>query len=201
MGGSFGNYTMGNDEEVMPITSANIAGGYHAGDPHVMRETAALASDHDVGVGIHPGLPDMMGFGRRQVDASPREVRDYVVYHLGALRAFADEHGYPVGIKTDGGGGGHGMRVVEADVDVDAEFEEARREAEAYPDNPDVYVERFLDNPKHIEAQILADEHGNVRHLGERDYSTQRRQQKLTEETPSPALGPEERAALYERAQ
>ena len=94
MGESFGNYTMGSDAAVMPyITSANIAGGYHAGDPHVMRETVALADDHDVGVGIHPGLPDMMGFGRRQIDASPREVRDYVVYQLGALRAFADEHG------------------------------------------------------------------------------------------------------------
>jgi UPF0271 protein len=81
MGESFGNYTMGNDKEVMPyITSANIAGGYHAGDPHVMRETVTLANDHTVGVGIHPGLPDMMGFDRRQIDASPREVRDYVIY-------------------------------------------------------------------------------------------------------------------------
>ncbi|MFW5963387.1 MAG: LamB/YcsF family protein [Natronomonas sp.] len=93
MGESFGNYTMGNDEAVMPfITSANIAGGFHAGDPHVMSETVELAAAHDVGVGIHPGLPDMMGFGRRTMDASPEEVRDYVVYQLGALRAFADEH-------------------------------------------------------------------------------------------------------------
>jgi UPF0271 protein len=93
MGESFGNYTMGNDAAVMPyITSANIAGGFHAGDPHVMRETAELAAEHDVGVGIHPGLPDMMGFGRRTMDATPQEVRDYVVYQLGALRAFADEH-------------------------------------------------------------------------------------------------------------
>jgi len=94
MGESFGNYTMGNDAAVMPyITSANIAGGFHAGDPHVMCETVELAAEHDVGVGIHPGLPDMMGFGRRTMDATPQEVRDYVVYQLGALRAFADEHG------------------------------------------------------------------------------------------------------------
>jgi UPF0271 protein len=93
MGESFGNYTMGNDEAVMPyITSANIAGGFHAGDPHVMSETVELAAEHDVGVGIHPGLPDMIGFGRRTMDASPQEVRDYVTYQLGALRAFADEH-------------------------------------------------------------------------------------------------------------
>jgi len=85
---------MGRDEEVMPyISSANIAGGYHGGDPHVMRETVALAADHDVGVGVHPGLPDKMGFGRRKMDATPEEVRDYVTYQLGALNAFCDQHG------------------------------------------------------------------------------------------------------------
>lgn len=93
MGESFGNWTMGRDAEVMPyITSANIAGGYHAGDPHVMRKTVALAAEHDVGIGVHPGLPDRMGFGRRTMDATPEQVRDYVVYQLGALRAFADQH-------------------------------------------------------------------------------------------------------------
>ncbi|WP_435176383.1 LamB/YcsF family protein [Halorussus sp. AFM4] len=94
MGESFGNWTMGRDDEVMPyITSANIAGGFHAGDPHVMGETVALAAEHDVGVGIHPGLPDKMGFGRRKMDASPEEIKEYVVYQLGALSAFADQHG------------------------------------------------------------------------------------------------------------
>jgi len=97
MGESFGNWTMGRDAEVMPyITSANIAGGYHAGDPHVMRETVSLAAEHDVGIGIHPGLPDKMGFGRRSMDATPEEVRDYVVYQLGALMAFANRHGASV---------------------------------------------------------------------------------------------------------
>lgn len=94
MGESFGNWTMGRDEEVMPyITSANIAGGYHGGDPHVMRETVKLAAENDVGVGVHPGLPDKMGFGRRKMDATPEEVRDYVTYQLGALRAFCDQYG------------------------------------------------------------------------------------------------------------
>lgn len=94
MGESFGNWSMGRDEEVMPyVTSANIAGGYHAGDPHVMRETVALATDHDVGIGVHPGLPDKMGFGRRTMDATPRELREYVVYQLGALSAFAEANG------------------------------------------------------------------------------------------------------------
>ncbi|MFC6718976.1 LamB/YcsF family protein [Natrialbaceae archaeon GCM10025810] len=97
MGESFGNWTMGQDAAVMPyITSANIAGGYHAGDPHVMRETVELAAEHGVGIGVHPGLPDRMGFGRRKMDATPEEVRDYVVYQLGALTAFARRHGVTV---------------------------------------------------------------------------------------------------------
>lgn len=96
MGESFGKYTKGRDEEVMPyVTTANIAGGYHAGDPHVMRRTVALADEHDVNVGVHPGLPDKLGFGRRTMDASPAEVQDYVVYQLGALRAFADQLDVP----------------------------------------------------------------------------------------------------------
>lgn len=97
MGESFGNWQMGRDEEVMPyITSANVAGGYHAGDPHVMRETVELAAEHDVGIGVHPGLPDKIGFGRRTIDATPAEIRDYVVYQLGALTAFARRHGTTV---------------------------------------------------------------------------------------------------------
>jgi len=97
MGESFGNWSMGRDEDVMPyITSANVAGGYHAGDPHVMRETVELAVDHDVGIGVHPGLPDKMGFGRRKLDATPEELRDYVSYQLGALSAFARARGTSV---------------------------------------------------------------------------------------------------------
>ncbi|ADJ13836.1 LamB/YcsF family protein [Halalkalicoccus jeotgali] len=94
MGESFGNWEMGRDEAVMPyITSANVAGGYHAGDPHVMDRTVALACEHDVGIGIHPGLPDKMGFGRRTMDVTPEEMTEYVVYQLGALDAFARANG------------------------------------------------------------------------------------------------------------
>ncbi len=131
MGESFGNYTMGRDEEVMPyITSANIAGGFHAGDPHVMRETVELAVEHDVGVGIHPGLPDMMGFGRRTMDATPEEVRDYVVYQLGALKGFAERHGAEVQhVKPHGAmysmlseSPEHCRAVMEAVLEVDPEL-------------------------------------------------------------------------------
>ena len=116
------------------------------------------------------------------------------------VRAFADEHGYPVAIKADGGGGGRGLKVVRDPEEVDEQFRSAKQEGEAYFDNDAVYVEKFLEDPRHVEVQVLADEHGNVRHFGERDCSLQRRQQKLVEETPSPALDDETRAELCESA-
>ena len=100
----------------------------------------------------------------------------------------ADEYGYPVAIKADGGGGGRGMKVVTDSSDIEPQLEAAKREGEAYFDNETVYVEKYLQSPRHIEVQILADRHGNIRHLGERDCSLQRRHQKVIEEAPSPAL-------------
>jgi 5-oxoprolinase (ATP-hydrolysing) subunit A len=94
VGESFGVYKLGLDEEVIPhITSANIACGFHAGDPAVMRKTVALAKQFGVEVGAHPGFPDLMGFGRRNVDATLEEIQDYVVYQAGALQAFAQSQG------------------------------------------------------------------------------------------------------------
>jgi UPF0271 protein len=89
MGESFGAWTMGLDEEVIRVvTSANIACGFHAGDPGHMRRTVRLAEAHGVGIGAHPGFPDLHGFGRRNLAASPDEVRDDLVYQIGALTAF-----------------------------------------------------------------------------------------------------------------
>jgi len=89
MGESYGRWTLGADDEIMPlITSANVACGYHGGDPHVMRKTVEIACKHGVAVGSHPGLPDLMGFGRRVMDVSPQEIRDYLCYQTGALREF-----------------------------------------------------------------------------------------------------------------
>ncbi len=89
MGESYGRWTLGADEEIMPhITSANVACGFHGGDPHVMRKTVALALRHGVAVGSHPSLPDLMGFGRRVMDVSPQELKDYLCYQTGALREF-----------------------------------------------------------------------------------------------------------------
>jgi 5-oxoprolinase (ATP-hydrolysing) subunit A len=94
MGESYGRWTLGHDEEVMPhITSANIACGFHGGDPHVMRRSVELAVQHGVAVGAHPGLPDLMGFGRRRMEVSAAELKDYHRYQTGALAAFAQAAG------------------------------------------------------------------------------------------------------------
>jgi len=94
VGESFGAYKLGLDEEVIPhLTSANIACGFHAGDPGVMRKTVALAKKFGVEVGAHPGFPDLMGFGRRNMDVTLEEIQDDVVYQMGALQAFAQAQG------------------------------------------------------------------------------------------------------------
>src|SRR3546814_8638937 len=94
MGESFGAWKMGLDEEILPyVTSANIACGYHAGDPAVMRRTVAAAIRHGVALGAHPGLPDLVGFGRRNMDISPENAYDIVVVQIGALAAVAASQG------------------------------------------------------------------------------------------------------------
>jgi UPF0271 protein len=116
MGESFGAFTIGNDEAMMRyITSANIACGFHAGDPMVMDRTVAMALEHGVQLGSHPGYPDLMGFGRRVMDISLAELENYILYQLGALWAFAKAHKAEVRhIKTHGALGN--VAFVNADV-------------------------------------------------------------------------------------
>jgi acetyl-CoA/propionyl-CoA carboxylase biotin carboxyl carrier protein len=116
------------------------------------------------------------------------------------VSALADEYGYPIAIKAAHGGGGKGLRVVLGPDDVGEAFEGARREADTYFGSPEVYVEKYLVRPRHIEAQILFDSHGHGVFLGERDCSVQRRHQKLIEETPSPGFSSDQRQALEEAA-
>jgi acetyl-CoA carboxylase, biotin carboxylase subunit len=153
--------------------------------PHQIRtmgdKAAARRAMMDVGVPVVPGTP------------GPVDDVDQAL-------AFASGIGFPVIIKAAAGGGGKGMRVAKDQEDFDRAFRLARSEALSAFGNGDVYVEKYLERPRHIEFQILGDTHGNVIHLGERDCSVQRRHQKLVEESPSPAMTPELRAAMGEAA-
>lgn len=129
------------------------------------------------GVPILPGSPD------------PIESPDEAI-------ALAKEIGFPVIIKAAAGGGGRGMRIVREESELKNNLELAQTEALAAFKNGAVYIERYIERPRHIEIQVLADEHGNVIHLGERECSIQRRHQKLLEEAPSPVITPEQREAM-----
>jgi len=112
----------------------------------------------------------------------------------------ADRMGYPVMIKATAGGGGRGMRLVPGPEQLESLFKAAQGEAEAAFGNPGLYMEKFIDRPRHVEVQVLADRHGNVVHLGERDCSIQRRHQKLLEEAPSPGLDEDLRRRMGDAA-
>src|SRR5579862_1589483 len=132
-------------------------------------KTAARTLMQNAGVPIIPGTTDPIG-------------------SVEELVALGEEIGYPLLIKAAAGGGGKGMEEVHAPEDAPRAFETAQRQGQSYFANPDVYVEKLIVDPRHVEVQVLADTHGNVIHLGERDCTIQRRHQKLVEETPSPAV-------------
>lgn len=110
------------------------------------------------------------------------------VTDVAVVKELASKYGYPIAIKASAGGGGRGLKVVRSEAEVEQALTGAQREGASYFGNSQVYVEKYLDHPRHIEVQILADHHGNVVHLGERDCSSQRRHQKLLEETPAANL-------------
>jgi len=141
-------------------------------------KTRARELMRDAGVPIVPGTTDP-------------------VDDVEAARKIIDESvGYPVAIKAAGGGGGKGFRVAETEDQLEKAFEGAAREGEKFFSDPTVYVERYLPDPRHVEVQVLADSHGNVVHLFERDCSVQRRHQKVIEESPAPAVDPELREEI-----
>ncbi len=114
-------------------------------------------------------------------------------------RELARDIGYPIIIKASGGGGGRGMRVVHSEANLLSALSLTRSEAQAAFGNPVVYMEKFLGNPRHVEIQVLSDEHGNAIHLGERDCSMQRRHQKVVEEAPAPGIAARQREHIGER--
>lgn len=117
-----------------------------------------------------------------------------------AARSFAEEHGLPIAIKAAFGGGGRGMRIARTMGEVEPAFDAAVREATSAFGRGECFVERFLDKPRHVEAQVIADTHGNVTVVGTRDCSLQRRNQKLVEEAPAPFLSDEQRSTIHESA-
>lgn len=125
---------------------------------------------------------------------------DGIIKDIKEAIGIAREIGFPVIIKASAGGGGKGMRIVWEEKEFEKAYQTAQREAEASFGNPDVYLEKFLENPRHIEIQVMGDSFGNVHHYGERDCSVQRRHQKLIEEAPSPALDAELRNRMGDAA-
>jgi len=152
-------------------------------------------------IGPSPALMRMMGdkvHARRTMSEAgvPVLPGSTVVDSEAEVLAAASKIGYPLIIKAAAGGGGRGMKIVEGEEHLLRLWATARSEAKAAFSNPSVYLERYVSRPRHIEIQVLADEHGNVVHLGDRECSIQRRHQKLVEEAPSPALGAAARAEL-----
>ncbi len=119
-----------------------------------------------------------------------------VIADFNEAKSIASEVGYPVMVKATGGGGGRGMRIVREAGELENAFRTASHEAEKAFGNPSVYIEKYLEEPHHIEIQVMGDRYGDVVHFGERDCSIQRRHQKLVEESPSPAITPELREAM-----
>lgn len=164
---------------------------------------AEICADHQISfIGPTPDAIRAMGDKSTAKETMIRAGVPTVPGSEGLLMSEREAHanarqiGYPVMIKATAGGGGRGMRLVREESDLSQLFFAAQGEAEAAFGNPGVYMEKFIERPRHIEFQILADSYGNVIHLGERDCSIQRRHQKLLEEAPSPALTPELREKM-----
>ena len=183
-----------NVEKLIEIAKRSNADAIHPGYGF-LAENAAFArrviAEGLTWIGPHPGAIDAMGDKLRARQAMQKANVPFVpggteaIADVAGARAAAATYGLPLALKASGGGGGKGLKVARTLEELESAFSTATREAEAYFKNGTVYAERYLDNPKHVELQILADKHGNVVHVGERDCSLQRRHQKLLEEAPA----------------
>ena len=168
---------------------------------------SAICAESDIKfIGPSPDMINAMGnksFAKETMKKNGVPVipgSEGVIEDVNKGKKISAEIGYPVIVKASAGGGGKGMRIVWNEDEFDKAFQMARTEAEAAFANPAVYIEKFIENPRHVEIQILGDMHGNVYHYGERDCSVQRRHQKLIEEAPSPAIDAELRKKMGDAA-
>ena len=183
-----------NVERILAVAAQVQADAVHPGYGFLAENAGFARAVVDAGltwVGPHADAIDAMGDKIRARQAMIAAGVPVVPGATAPLRSVEDalvaarEYGLPLALKASGGGGGKGLKIARTLDEIAPAFANAQREAEAYFKNPTIYVERYLDNPKHVELQLLADKHGNVVHVGERDCSLQRRHQKLYEETPA----------------
>ncbi|MGZ3496247.1 MAG: acetyl-CoA carboxylase biotin carboxylase subunit [Vulcanimicrobiaceae bacterium] len=183
-----------NVEKVLETAQRSGAQAIHPGYGFLAENAAfarAVIERGLVWIGPHPDAIDAMGDKVRARQAMVKAGVPVVpggtepIVDTAGARSAAAQYGLPLALKASGGGGGKGLKVARSLDDIESAFATAQREAQAYFNNGTIYAERYLENPKHVELQILADKHGNVVHVGERDCSLQRRHQKLWEETPA----------------
>jgi acetyl-CoA/propionyl-CoA/long-chain acyl-CoA carboxylase, biotin carboxylase, biotin carboxyl carrier protein len=193
-------------EKLIEVARQSGAQAVHPGYGFLAENAAFARACEEAGIvfiGPPPGAIDAMGSKTRAREIMQEAgvpivpgTTDPVETVEDARKVIADSIGYPVAIKAAGGGGGKGFRVAESEDELENAFEGASREGEKFFSDPTVYVERYLPDPRHVEVQVLADDHDNVIHLFERDCSVQRRHQKLIEESPAPAVDPELRKKI-----
>ena len=192
-------------EKLLTVARSAGAEAVHPGYGFLAENAAFARAVEDAGlvwIGPPPSAIELMGSktrARQAMQAAGVPIIPGTTDPVGSaeeVAALGDEIGYPLLIKAAAGGGGKGMEVVRSADEAARAFESAQRQGQSYFSDASVYVERYLEDPRHVEVQVLADAHGNVIHLGERDCTIQRRHQKLIEETPSPAVDEALRARI-----
>src|SRR6476661_3349069 len=209
LGGNSPADTYLNIPKLLEAAAASGADAIHPGYGFLSENADFAQAVLDAGLTWIGPAPDAIRLLGNKITARETAVRagaplvagsDGPVGSAAEARAFAEEHGLPIAIKAAFGGGGRGMKVVRALEEIEEAFDSAVREAVAAFGRGECFVERYLDRPRHVEAQVLADTHGNVVVVGTRDCSLQRRHQKLVEEAPAPFLTDAQREAIHSSA-